>query len=242
MQFDYGVGANQAQKLDVKGSFFKMVTGTGKVRVTTDKGESIDLLPGQGVWGVDFNWLSVKDRTGANNAGTILAGSFDYRDDRISGTVDVLDGGKARTLANMAFIGGASCPNGASVYAKTQLWNPAGSGKRLIVSSITVMATVSAGLIQARSSTAKLSVTEATPAPNSKLLGGAPSLVAVMCHEQNAALTDPLLSGATVNVNVPYTMQFKEPVIVTPGTGLTVNGTINQDLVAYYEYIEEAIQ
>ncbi|MCL6484930.1 MAG: hypothetical protein I4O49_12305, partial [Janthinobacterium lividum] len=108
MQYDFNLSPGGAQNLDVKGRFFKYRSGTGAIRVRASKGGYVDLLPGQGVRGFDFESLTVADRSGANNVGVLIVGDFDFQDDRIAGTVDVVDGGRTRTLAGIAF--------GASAY------------------------------------------------------------------------------------------------------------------------------
>jgi hypothetical protein len=91
MQYDLNLNANGSQRLEVAGRFFKYTNGAGKIRVTTNKGAVIDLTVGQGVWGEEFQSLTVLDRSGATNNGVLLAGSYDFRDDTVavSGTIDV---------------------------------------------------------------------------------------------------------------------------------------------------------
>jgi hypothetical protein len=91
MQYDLNLGAYGSQRLEVNGRFFKYVSGTGKIRVTTNKGAVIDLAVGQGVWGEEFSALTVQDKSGAANQGVLLAGSYDFRDDSVlmTGSVNV---------------------------------------------------------------------------------------------------------------------------------------------------------
>lgn len=95
MQYDLTLAGYGIQRFEVLGKFFKFV-GTGKIRVTTSKGGSIDLLPGQGVWGEEYSSLSVQDRTGTGSAGVLLAGFYDFRDDTLTGQVSVINGDTAR--------------------------------------------------------------------------------------------------------------------------------------------------
>jgi hypothetical protein len=88
MQYDITLGAYGVQRIEVAGRFFKYI-GVGKIRVTTSKGGSIDLQSGQGVWGEEFNGLTVQDRSGSPNSGVLLAGSYDFRDDTITGRLMV---------------------------------------------------------------------------------------------------------------------------------------------------------
>lgn len=91
MQYDFTLAAGAAQSFDVVGKFIKYQHGTGMIRVRMSMGEYVDLLPGQGVFSVDYTRFTVTDRSGANNVGALLAGDFDFRDSRISGAVEVND-------------------------------------------------------------------------------------------------------------------------------------------------------
>jgi hypothetical protein len=151
----------------------------------------------------------------------------------VSGTVSVVDGGKARTLANQvfgyrAFIGAA----GAGIYNYGQIWNPAASGKRLVVKSLMCSgagATVMIGnaVIGAANGTVK-----------SKLSGGAaPSA------ESYLAQTAGAVAGATSQVDsipngVPNVQQ--EPIVIKPGYGLIIGGDVaNVPVTLTAHFIEE---
>lgn len=92
MQYDFNLEANGSQFIDVKGRFFKYKNGTGKIRVRNSTGGYIDLLPGQGVNGLNYSSLSITDLTGAQNTGYLLAGDYEFSDSTVtisSGTVAV---------------------------------------------------------------------------------------------------------------------------------------------------------
>lgn len=241
MQFDFTLGANQSQMLDVKGRFFKCVTATGKVRVRTNTGESIDLMPGQGVWNVDFQWLSVQDRTGANNNGTIIAGAFDFHDDRIAGTVDMVDGGRTRTNAGQALTAHLYSGANAAGISSVQLWNPASSGKNVIVNQI--QGGIGGGYaLQMKPTSATLLSLDATATSGnigSKKAGGAAGVA--VGYQSNALAASPVV-GATFAVSNGVVLRLSEPILLPPGWGLTfASPVVNNAVGADIEYFEESV-
>ncbi|NIA56180.1 hypothetical protein HAV22_21335 [Massilia sp. TW-1] len=239
MQFDFTLDANQSQQLDVRGRFFKCTKATGTIRVRTNTGDSIDLLQGQGVWNVDYQWLSVQDRTGANNSGTILAGDFDFHDDRISGTVDVVDGGKARTLQGIAFYAYVNAAKSAGNFAHSQLWNPVGSGKNLIVEKVMLTNGTVATLQSLRYGGVALP-TLGTPPVNKKLNG--PASVAQCRSDLNAAQSGAIMFNSYVSANLLLPLVPNEPIIVPPGNGImAVGGEVGNDAPVTFEFYEDPI-
>jgi len=240
MQFDFNVGPNQSQHIDVAGTFVKYKGGSGMIRVRLNGGGFIDLLPGQGVNNVNFVSVDVQDRTGAQNVGTILAGMYDFRDDRITGTVDVVDGGKARTNSDSAGIAYGYTGPSASTAAHVQLLNPTASAKNIYVEQIAFFSTgtVANGIAVRRLDT-----------PLANLYGnGARKRVNASAASVAEVRT---LNNATVLGTGNYMMaldkslklfRFTEPLQLPPGVGLIlVNATSGEDLGATFEYFEETV-
>jgi len=242
MQYDFALAANGGQQIDVKGKFFKYISGIGRIRVRINKGGYVDLLPGQGVWNVDFETLNVSDRSGAVNAGTILAGDFDFHDDRITGTVDVVDGGKYRTKAQIAYSSSVRAGNVGAMFATVQLWNPPASGKNIVVEAIGVTSVLGGTIALLAASNSALANLRATPGSKLKQAGVAAS-VAVTRYEQLAAqgiVTSDLQYAMGANSNVDK--KLVEPIVITPGYGLNVSSeTANVDIAASFEYYEEPV-
>jgi len=237
MQFDFNVGPNQSQHIDVVGSFIKYKGGAGTIRVRLNGGGYIDLLPGQGVNNVNFTGVDVQDRTGAQNAGTILAGIYDFRDDRITGTVDVVDGGKARTLAGVAFMGYAYCVPTNGQFSHVQLLNPDGSGRNLHVGQVGFYSSgaVAQGIALAQYSTP---LTTLARKGASKRIGGGVSVAEVRTKTDVANLfvggpMAALAKGLT-------TLKFLEPIMIPPGFGIVLlNAAAGEDIGGTFEYFEE---
>jgi len=239
MQYDFNLLAGQSQNIDVKGRFFKYKSGTGMIRVRTSLGGAVDLLPGQGVEDVEFTGLTVSDRSGANNVGSILAGAFKYTDDRISGSVEVIDGGRNRTIANQAFMTNTYCGPTAGNTPMVQLWNPVGSGKRVVVERVTRSSGSAGNIVVALVNYALATFDKYA---RSKLSGGSVSTSEVRYFSKVGAQNDPALTSDPVQANVPLLFQFIEPVVLLPGFGLVIAASsIGTDVVGAFEYFEELI-
>jgi hypothetical protein len=235
MQFDFNLQANGGQVIDVAGRFFKYKSGTGLIRVKTDKGGYVDLLPGQGVWGVEFSSLNVQDKSGAANAGVILAGGFDFRDDRISGSVEVIDGGRDRTLANRAFWGQAGVGVVAAQYPHVQLFNPAASGVNVYIPSI-VVSSGTAGFVGIGVQFAALDFVNFG---TSKKVGGSAAKSEVQRRNINIKTWGAQFTSRQVQANVSVEKKLAEPILLTPGWGAVVwHETVATDLSAEFEFIE----
>lgn len=239
MQFDFNVAANQSQVLDVAGRFFKYKSGTGLIRVRATNGGYVDLLPGQGVWNTEFTSLTISDRTGLQNAGVILAGDFDFHDDRISGTVSVVDDAKSRTLANAAYLADIGIAGSAGNYMYAELWNPAGSGKNLIVESVYCSSTT-AGFAVLRSQTTQLGTL--AEGPVTKKIGAASASVA-LCNTLLAPgpYVGTQIHGVNLAASQGFKFEFVEPIIIMPGSGLSANGDLGQGLSSVFEYFEDPV-
>ncbi|WP_317205563.1 hypothetical protein [Janthinobacterium sp.] len=236
MQFDLQLAANGAQRIEVDGRFFKYKSGTGLIRVTTSKGEVVDLMPGQGVWNTQFSSLTVTDRTGAANAGVLMAGNIDFRDDRITGTVDVVDGGKARTLAGIAFGCSGYQLSVAGEVAHVEIWNPPGSGKNLIINTA-VMASGTVGQLAGVSLYNAVLAVPANPAQNKKC-GGGPGVASSFTKSQATQITNTAIWSMSSGVIYKPT----EPIVVAQGWGLLFTGqSIAASLLVTAEYFEDPI-
>lgn len=242
MQYDFNLAANTGMSIDVAGKFFKYKSGNGVIRVRTSKGGVVDLLPGQGVWNSEFTSLTITDRSGLPNAGIVLAGDFDFHDDRISGTVDVVDGSRTRTDQNRAFVAyvNGAVAGGSGAYAHQQLYNPVGSGKNLVVERVIVSSPV-ANTIRINKGGAIL----AQPAPDqaqSKKLGGASGVGQGRYEPASQAIQGTTMYNIFCPANTPVTIQFTEPVLVPPGWGLNVvAGVVESSMPTNFEYYEEPI-
>lgn len=237
MQYDFSLSPYQARQYEVFGRFVKYVQGAGPIRVTLSAGGYVDLMPGQGVFGIEFQNFVVEDRAGIDNRGVIMAGSFDFRDDRITGTVDMVDGGYNRTMANQAFSGALFQSGVAGQWSHGMLFNPETSKNSVIVSSYDLATNAAA--------TALVGIVEGSGQVGargaSKLAGGEKSRALLQPFAQ-AALSPPPTNSKVLylSANTQFVGTLKEPIVLMPGYGMLIcmNSAQGLPLTANFEYTE----
>ena len=172
-------------------------------------------------------------------AGSVVLSTAGFRNFRISGDVNVLDGSKSRAIQNVAFVGMNLTPApGAGLLQHVQLWNPANSGKRLIVEQIETVSTVATGFNHYVTTAA---ISTANGQGNPKMFGGVQSVAGLLYKQSNAV---SLWTGAEMLTNGPtnVTSLFKpvEPFVIPPGYGWgVVTQGANADLTVTWEWYEE---
>jgi hypothetical protein len=254
--YDFKVAAAQGStaRVEAPGRFCYYLSGSAgglseRIRVKHPaSGLAVLLMPGQAFELPDgapvgaSSWLVENADGQAAIGGVLVIGSGAFKDNRLSGVVGVVDGGKARTRANQAFWGSAHVPATVSAYGAVQLWNAAGSGKVLIVEKVGV------GLLGGSASPCHVGfLPNGLPGgvgagyPKSKLASG--SATAAQLITATAAGT---LFPWMVDIYAPATdtkfVPLNEPIAVPPGYGLCVDcGTPNQSLSANFEFYEDAV-
>lgn len=236
--YDFTIPAGGAVTVLAEGSFYRLMTAAGSIEVRRNNGSIVGpLLPGQGER-AEFLSLTLTDKSGASNPGSILIGDDTFIDDRISGEVSVIDGEVARSLAAVAFIGSNYMNPGAGLSAHVQLWNPVGSGKRLVVGSSVFSGSSEFSLLRLKRHNAPLANLAASP---QNLMETGPATVAQLRNEANAgvlggvSLTGPLWAAG----NSFNRREFVTPILIDPGSGIHwVQGTVNLLLAAEFEYFE----
>ena len=159
----------------------------------------------------------------------------------ISGSVSVIDGGLGRTALNQAFTAFPSLGPTVGQYNHAQLWNPAASGKNLIVEKISIMSSAAA-IVEIGMNATNLSTFDRFC--TSKLAGGAAS-VGKSYYQSNAALLLPpadrrFVYSVAANDNV--IIELREPFIVPQGFGVTVQqDTVNLSLYTNMEFFEQSV-
>ncbi len=250
MQFDFTMAANGGQRIEAIGKFVKYSTGVGLIRVRMSGGAYVDLLPGQGIWGVDFSGLEVSDRSGAANSGVILAGNFDFRDERISGNVLVSDDSSYFTEQGASYIGtGNSNATAGANYNQVSLFNPAASGKNILVQKI-IIAPQSGNYngMWAQSAAVSPYVSAGLAATTkNKKVGGAASAGQIW---QNSPGTLPALADRMceyysfgASIGPVHMLSESDDILLPPGAALIVGDTTAVATVKYvcFEWREVAL-
>ena len=140
-----------------------------------------------------------------------------------------------RSLRGEAFFGANVLGPVASNYSHVQLLNPAGTGKNVIITSISVRST-SADFVELRSYATALTTNENT---TNKLIGG--SAASGQLHtEAHTARYGTLLSETRGEATTNFRLILsEEPIVLAPATGiLVVPAVVNVGLEATYEWLE----
>lgn len=250
-KFDFTAPASGAsQVINATGRYLKYVTGnaggndTGLIVTPEGKpGSKILLYPGQAITLKDDSPMpgawTIANAIGAGTiSGTIVVGNGRIDDNTLSGTVQVVDGGKARSLSNSAFGGGAVSAIVAAQYAQIQLWNPSNSGKRLVVESL-LMWSNGQCTFYFESSTAALGTL--VQSGQAKLLGGAAGVGSV--YTGNVASAPPAgnaIGSMPASAATTLSIAPHEPFVVPPGYGLLIATNLaNNQIAGGFEWYEE---
>lgn len=247
--YDITIAANTTRQLDAPGSYFYYYAGSagGADSTITLRGLSsglrLILKPGQAfrlpTGQKETAWVMTNYANTATIIGSVLVGDGDVTDNRVTGSVEVVDGGKNRTLAKTAFMVGGSRLGVAAQYTFLQLWNQAGSGKNVIIESMNLSSSAASGLWVFGDTSTRPNLLSN---PVSKLINSGVSSVASLKYENSA--TAPATPMFTISVAASATQQikFNEPIIIPPGTGLSAMNTgFSADLLATFEFFEESI-
>jgi hypothetical protein len=241
--YPFSIPAGGSFPLLVLGDYCKILTSSGPLSIQGDTfGTLGPILAGQGVEDSPFNRLVLVDNSGGVNNGTLLIADKKFIDDRISGDVSVIDGEKSRTLAGGMYSGNVYCVAVAGQYSNCQLWNPAGSGKNLIVTQLSYSTSVAAQIIFLMTPV-QCANNFAIAIANKKAGAGSP--VSVLKFESKvAAETFPI--GILRNDSTPAGTSVQWPIkgvlVVPPGYGLNAyTSTVNVTNSINCEWFEEAI-
>jgi hypothetical protein len=250
--YDIGIEPGGVHTINVQAEYIYFRTGTAGGGDTTvvfqpnAGGESVYLQPGQAykmpaaMRGKNVTWVLRNLKGEGRIAGVILMGEGEFQDNRVSGSVEVIDGGKARTMANTAFMMMAFSAANPAAYSMAQLWNPIASGKNLIVEQLVCSSSgTAASGIFARFNSAPLAG-GSSKAGTSKKAFGAPAIGMAQSFQVTPIPATTSDNFLTLDKN-NKAIKFSEPLCLPPGTGLFLfNLTVNEDLTATFEWFEEA--
>lgn len=173
----------------------------------------------------------------------VFVGSGDAGTRRISSTVQVVDGERARAVAGAAYMATPfQGPPGAGLQSSVQLWNPAGSGRRLMVGQIRVASDTAQGILVGYIGGACATDLTATRVA-SRLSGGAVGVAQARVQPAASLGAVPVVMNFTVQVSQDQVFVPKgAPFVVLPGFGLTVQAAaFNSSLLGVFEFFEEVI-
>lgn len=250
--YDITVAPNRVQEVASSGRYIYYYNGSAggadaSITVKHDmSGTAIVLKPGQAFRLDDKErgggrWLIGNYANTAPILGRIVVGNGRIDDNNVTGSVEVIDGGKNRTLAGSAFMCSVYSSAGAGLFPHVQLLNPVGSGKRLAIESLRVIGSVAGWSADLRRYDTPL--TNNTQAAASKRPGTGVSVVQLRDQAINAytytGQSYALLGNSGANGS--DSIKLSEPIIIDPGVGIVVFAyQSNSNINAIVEWFEEA--
>lgn len=248
--YDITIAANTTRQLDAPGSYFYYYSGSAGgadstitlrglssgLRLILKPGQAFRLPQGQ----KETAWVMTNYANTSTIIGSVLVGDGDVTDNRITGSVEVIDGGKNRTLANSAFMFPFARTSTVGNYPLLQLRNPVASGKNVFIKSMTVTLNA-AGFVQMGFGGSDLGTANGV-AVSKNISSGASSAIAGYWLDSATINPGNFLGFLRVAANTSFNMKFDEPIAMTPNTKLTICGSAtNTDMGGFFEYIEENI-
>lgn len=170
-------------------------------------------------------------------------GSSEAGTRRTAGIVQVVDGSRAIVESGASFMTFIGVAGVAAMVSQLQLWNPPGSGKKLIVKSLFLTSSVNVVYGVSFSNVALPTLSPSSP-PKNKLFGSPIVTVAEARTRNNTAVVEGTGLGPAVYVlaNDSKSFMFNEPLIVPPGYGLNVAcANVNNGVNASLDFYEVEI-
>ena len=236
--YPFTIPANGSVNLLVSGDYFKVKSSTGSLTVIGDSfGALAGLLAGQGLRDTNFSRLTLVDETGAQNSGYLLVSDGTFIDDRVTGEVSVIDGELSRSKSGNSYMCWGSTPAVVAQFGYLEIWNPSGSGKRIVVSDVSFSSNAVGTFL--------LSKLASTLGASSKSFSK--SSIASVSASNFGASTVATVPGTVVDLALtaasqPFIKFFKQPFVCEPNSGLLIaNNSANAVLYASFQFFEEPV-
>lgn len=240
-RYRFSLAAGEAVTFHSTGSYciVKESIGTVQLRATLQGGGEVrmaGLRDGQGFEGKRFQSVLVTNDSGEANSGYILIADETFVDNRISGDVNVINGEQNRALAGGRLFGGPDAYEAAK-YPYVQLWNPAASGKNLIITRVEA-ACSAAGDVFFYSQTTALATNQPSRLQNA-LAAGAVGVAQLRVGPSATFPAPSFWRPQMVPANTPVTLFSESPLILPPGNGWVIaSNQLASRLVGYFSWFE----
>lgn len=240
------LAANELKQFAKAGRYFEIIDSSYAVQVdfTGDQGQRSDSMINalSGLFVEDpYTGFSITNGAIAQSITLLLMENGRGGSRRQPGVVQVVDSAKERTRSNLAYADyGFISASLAARYGTLQFWNPAGSGRRLIIQKMNCSATVATSINIAIGSTQATTLRRAIIP---KLSGGTPGSSLIKTDDTAAALSVSAQQSRPVLGSNPIEFNFREPYLIMPGFGLNIWGdpaAATFVIFADAEMIEEA--
>jgi hypothetical protein len=244
--------ANETKPFQKAGRYFEIIADGGSTVSVTFYGDN---------GAISANWNNIQSGifiedawtqfTVTNNSAAAQTLTFLLMDNgrggsrRQPGVVQVIDSDKSTTESGAAFMGVNSTGAVAGgQYGSLLLWNPAGSGKKIILERVYVdpagATNIAAGIVNAITGVDAGVV-------GSKLSGGANSTAHIYTYGANVSDPASLMTGhqvwaPTIAAGAEAVLSPKRPIVLLPGYGFMVGARIVATAVTgTFEFWEQAL-
>lgn len=239
--YTYTIPANGSVRILVEGSFIKILACTGAVAISGDFGTLGPILAGQGQKDSPSKSYAVNDLSGAVNMVRVLIADSGFIDDRISGEVSVIDGGKFRTIAGTAFQATCGTVSDATTGPAVYLQNPIGSGKNIIVKSLRVSLSVASEYLLVWVNSVTGADNSAAGIVSKSNSGIFTSKIYTHTTGASSAGTLNALVTALLSANQVDTIVFSEPIVIRPGNQIMLKASgVSNFMKPSFECFEES--
>lgn len=239
------LGVSAHWMIGIAGDFFRLSACDWPVTVRLyqggrEVGAMVGMQAGDFVRDVHFDQVRVENG-GTAQAVTVQIAGGGVGSDRVIGEVSVIDGGKARTKAGLAFMGAVLQTPVAGQYSCCQIKNPAGSGRRIVLEQVDATMTGAAGLVGVGQWGADMATLVAVGA--AKMIGSGASSMQLR-REAVAALPGlgAMMVGGTASGEA-FQRKLSEPIVISPGGNIAVwSSVVNVRLDVGFEWYEEVVE
>jgi hypothetical protein len=241
------LGPGQTVTAPVKSNYVKYVAGSAggsatALRIRADVGGADVLLePGEyfRVPETVSQWYVTNVGPGTIT-GRLVLGLGELGGDRIAGVVEVIDGGRSRSLSGAAFLEPVGMgPPGAGLGNQISMWNAPGNGRATFIKQIYLSSASAQSLLVGTFSVApgSLSALGGNKAPGSGFVFQVQRGIAT-----GAAFAMQNLAVVSVAASQTVVLRLDDPIVLRPGRGVgVVNGAQNTDLNVTFEGYEELL-
>jgi hypothetical protein len=247
--YDITITASQTRQLDAAGNYFYYYAGSagGADPTITLRGLSsglrIVLKPGQAfrlpAGSNENSWVMTNYAGAATIIGSVIVGNGEITDNRVTGSVEIVDGGKNRSASGGAFMANIYAGTLAGNYSVAQLWNPAASTKNVFVNAFGICSATTGAMIMKSYNTAAATL-QAT-GYSKDLKNAQTSVIETRVTNLPTGVGSNLASFQNT-ANQPILVTLQEPIMLRPGSGLIVQaGQFATDITFNAEYFEETI-